>query len=291
MGILQNSLQAKEAEITRRENDVQARETQIQELQAKVTRSSLAYDSKEVEGKIQAELGDEVWKQLSETSRKNLVAAIINYKIARKRDFLNDYSEAVTRLCLVVETEIVIPFFEKFYEFLCARHNHGPSTFEIAGVQLREEQVYTIGQLPRLISRNVFRFRKEKLNLEILSPSDKTELYYQFRFREQLDPADEELIQIFLNQWSHPLAKWLKNAEESASMLEKIRQIRNRAPHPSSVYEWHFRHLYKLITGREGLLQQLHQQELMTQSPKSTESRETSRGQRILSIRSTRRLP
>lgn len=81
LAILQDSLLKKEAEIERRE-------TQIQDLQSQIKKSSLSYDTNKIGKKIESLIGSHAWQSLSEPSRTNLILANINYRITRKRNVL-----------------------------------------------------------------------------------------------------------------------------------------------------------------------------------------------------------
>jgi single-stranded-DNA-specific exonuclease len=108
---LQDSIQKKEAEARKRE-------AQIESLTNRIRSSVVVQDSEKIRNKIQATLGDLVWSKLSESSQRNLIASVVNFHIAKQREFLKDYSEAVSRLGIVVETEIISLFFNSFYTFL-----------------------------------------------------------------------------------------------------------------------------------------------------------------------------
>lgn len=123
---------------------------------------------------------------------------------------------------------------------------------------MRPGQDYTIGQLPRLIAQKFTRFNENLLTQEELSPEDRVKLYHECPPRDPLNEQDKSLITQFLRQWDHPVGRWLRAGETSASLLEQIRQIRNLASHLPSVYEWHFRLLLNLVAEERGLLRQVY---------------------------------
>ena len=247
LATLQDSLLAKEAEIKRRENEIQG-------LQSHIRKSSLSYDTSKIGKRIESVIGSTAWQSLSESSRTNLILATINYRITKKRDMFSDYTEAGTRLGLVVETEVVAPFFEALYHFLLKSTNTRERVFEIGGVHLRGQQSHTIGQLPRLLSKQWRRFIPAEFDKPERNFEDRASLLFGYQLREQISESDRQIIQRFIHQWDHPAAGWLANGEQAASMLDQLGYLRNRAAHLAPVYEWHFVEFWSLVLDRGGLL-------------------------------------
>ncbi len=247
LATLQASLLAKEAEIERRE-------TEIQSLQSQIKKSSLSYDANKVGKKIEALIGSNVWQSISESSRTNLILANMNYRITKKRDVFSDYTEAGTRLGLVVETEVVAPFFEALYNFLVQSANKQERTFEIGGLQLRGQQSHTIGQLPRLIAKQWKRFIPAEFDKPEWDFKDRDALLFEYQPRDQISEFDRQVIRKFIQQWEHPAATWLAQGEQAASILDQLGHLRNRAAHLTPLYEWHFMEFWSLVLDSWGLL-------------------------------------
>lgn len=243
--LLQDRLEANQTEINRRE-------THISDLRQQIDKFSNRFDANKQRGKIVKHLGQKVWESLSEPSQINLVEAIINYKMIQARGILDDYSEAGLRLAYVIETEIVFEFFKSASQYFLDMNIN-----EIGGVKLGGDNAYTIGNLSKLLSRDYEGFRKDLLDSEEVPDLNKL----RQDKHNNIDLRDLEKIQVFLNNWNHPIARWLASGRNAASQLEKIRVLRNRASHAVPFYKWQFSFLWELLIGEKsqyGMLTQIY---------------------------------
>ncbi len=87
-------------------------------------------------------------------------------------------------------------------------------------------------------------------------------LYHTVFFGNKVSDNERKIVDQFLQQWQHPLSKWLAKGEAAASVVDQIRQLRNRVPHPEHVlYRWQFQRLQAIMLGgmREpGILKEIY---------------------------------
>ena len=218
---------------------------------------------------MQNQLGQEVWSNLAKASQKELCKSFRQYEIIHSESFtasISDYSEAGLGLCCVAEREIVKCFFEEFYQFLKQNSSNQQNRFEIGGVCLTPKSKYTLGKLPPLLACQWKTFKEKSLSWN-LKPS-RENLYQTKFFEDKVDESDRKLVKAFLNQWSHPLSKWLLTGEYAASKIDQIRLLRNRMPHPVDLYLWQFKKLWRLLIGGDqtkGILQEIYEPETTKQ--------------------------
>ena len=250
---LQSSLQQKETTIIDREQHIEKLQTHLNQTASNVS-------PEKVEEKLMKVFGEKVWQQMETSSQNDLVSAYINYKTAKQRGFLDDYSESGVRLGFVIETEVISPFFRELYLFLKQRSicNLDGRT-EIGGVKMGPKQEQTLGKLPRLIATQWTTFDRYRLD-QPKAPQAHNQLYRQWN-QDCIISGDRLLVKQFLQQWSHPLSPWLQQGEQAASLIDQVRELRNRASHPVPLYEWQFRLLWSIVIGetqREGILNQIY---------------------------------
>lgn len=130
----QLQLKKLQGEIQQQEAEARGREDKIRHLESRIQSSFTVRDSSKIVEKLQSTLGSPIWHRVSEAGQQNLIAAVSNYEIARQRDFLRDYSEAVSRLGIVVEVEIISPFFDSLYAFLNERNSSRSSVYNVGNV-------------------------------------------------------------------------------------------------------------------------------------------------------------
>lgn len=159
---------------------------------------------------------------------------------------------------MVVETEVVAPFFEALYPFLLKSTKTQERVFEIGGLHLRGQQSHTIGQLPRLLSKQWKRFISAELDKPEQNFKNRSALLFEYQPRDPISEFDRQIIQEFIQQWDHPVAAWLQNGERAASILDQLGCLRNRAAHLTHVYEWHFVEFWSLVLDSWGLLSEIY---------------------------------
>lgn len=249
---LQYSLQQKELIIGNREQH-------IEKLKTHMDRNAFTIHPEEVENKLIDTFGENVWQKLKPSSQNDLVSAFINYKTTKRLGFLDDYSESGVRLGFVIETEIIAPFFQELYTFLKSRSICTPDgRAEIGGVKLGPRQEQTLGKLPRLIAGQWRTFSRQSLE-QSQQPQD-YQLYRSWN-GDGISSQDRLLIKQFLEQWSHPLSLWLQRGQHSASLIDQVKELRNRASHPVPLYHWQFRLLWSIVIDdvhHQGILHQIY---------------------------------
>ena len=137
---------------------IKVKNQHIAQLQNQLFQSTKILCLAEIEETIIAKLSNEVWRCLHPSSRRELCHTYRNYQLIKSEEFtaeVADYSLAGLGLGVVVEREIITPFFKELYQFLCIKNKVNISantTFEIGGITLRSKRKYTLGDLPALIS-------------------------------------------------------------------------------------------------------------------------------------------
>lgn len=220
---------------------------------------------KNIEKKIIAKLGDSIWKDLPVSSQRDLCSAYRNYNLIKLEEFtasVANYSNAGHPLGLVAEREIVAPFFKGLYHFLSISNNQvnlSGNTFRVGGVSISSTGEYKLGDLPALLAPQWDNFINNALNQE---EAISKKCLYRSVFCNGVSQADRQLINQFLLQWQHPSSKWLAKGQVAASMIDQIRQLRNRASHAEPIlYFWQFKMLWSLLVGRKtggGVLQEIY---------------------------------
>jgi len=261
--------------IKEQESVIEVKNQHIAQLEDKLSQPPKILSFEEIEKEIRAKLGDEVWRCLHPSSHRDLCKAYRNYKLNKTEKFtahVADYSDAGHLLGLVAEREIVAPFFRKLYEFLSNSNNQvnlsTGITFECGGVNLSSNSRYTLGNLRGLISNQWDTFTDNVLEQEDIIST--TRLYRRV-FCYNVSQADRQLIRQFLYQWRHPLSRWLTQGQVAASIIDQIRQLRNRASHAETtcntiqveavLYLWQFKVLRALLIGsktQRGVLQEIY---------------------------------
>ena len=133
------------------------------------------------------------------------------------------------------------------------------TTFEIGGITLRSKRKYTLEDLPALISVEWNTYIDSILEQVNIVPE--SNLFRTVFCCDNVSQTERQLIQQFLQQWQNPLSKWLSQGQLAASMIDQIRKLRNRAPHPEPMYLWQFNILRSLIVGnknQKGVLQEIY---------------------------------
>lgn len=238
----------------------------IAKLEDELTHLPQTLPLEEIEKKVRARLGESVWQFLHPSSRKELCHAYRNYQLIKSEEFTGqvaDYSVAGLGLGVVAEREIVTPFFKELYNFLHNNNNQSNReasiTFEVGGIVVRLNGKYTLGDLPPLISIQWETFIENILEQKGLS--SKNELYRTAFGGTYVSQTDRQIIKRFLQQWQHPLSKWLENEQLAASTVDQIRKLRNLVAHSEPMYLWQFKMLWSLLIGRKtsrGVLQEIY---------------------------------
>ena len=134
-------------------------------------------------------------------------------------------------------------------------------TFQVGGITIKVRGKYTLGSLPILLSWQWESLRQEILAFKDYPPAG-VRKYQTVFFGNKISNSDYQLVKTFLKQWQHPLGRWLLKGEEPASIIDEIRQLRNRVTHHENVfYLWQFEQLRSLIIGnksRRGILRKIY---------------------------------
>ena len=218
-----------------------------------------------IEKKVKTKLSHLVWNSLHPSSQRELCDAYRTYLLIKSEKFtaqIADYSGAGHPLGIIAEREIVTPFFKSLYQFLSTNNKVNVSTSitcEIGGVILRLRGKHTLGDLPALLSSQWETFIDNILEQESILIEENS---YRTAFcSNKVSQTDRQLIKQFLQQWQHPLSKWLDEGQLAASKIDQIRKLRNIADHPDSMYLWQFRQLWLLVVGSKtklGVLQEIY---------------------------------
>lgn len=255
---LQDAMQEQEAVI-------KVKNEHIAQLENQLIQSTKILCLEEIEKTIIAKLSNEVWRCLHPSSRRELCHTYRNYQLIKSDDFTGqvaDYSTAGHPLGIVAEREILAPFFKELYQFFytnSAQINVSANTFEIGGVTLRSKGKYTLGDLPALISLEWNTYIDSVLEQANIFPESR--LFRTVFCSDNVTQTERQLIQQFLQQWQHPLSKWLSQGQLAASMIDQIRKLRNRVTHPDVMYLWQFNILGSLLVGsknQKGVLQEIY---------------------------------
>ncbi len=259
---------------------IEAQNQRIAQLENEL-RASPVLPLESIEKKVKTKLGESVWSYLHPSSRRDLCSAYKNYLLIKSEKFtaqVADYSEAGRSLGIVAEREIVAPFFADLYHFVSGenkpatllasvpcegdkgRSNYSAHQLSFGSIPLKSKGEYTLGDLPALLSTQWETFIKNALDQEDCLPEDK--LYRTVFMGNQVSQTDRQLIQQFYQEWQHPLSRWLAKGQASASAIDKIRQLRNRASHAEPIlYLWQFKELWSLVVGGKktrGVLQEIY---------------------------------
>lgn len=133
------------------------------------------------------------------------------------------------------------------------------ATFEIGGVTLRSKGKYTLGDLPALISVEWDTYIDSVLEQANIIPESR--LVRTVFCSDNVSQTERQLIQQFLQQWQHPLSKWLFQGQLAASMIDQVRKLRNRVTHAYPMHLWQFNILRSLLVGsknQQGILQEIY---------------------------------
>lgn len=243
---------------------------QIRALSDRQNSSAFDYDQQNIEAILLKRLGASAWGQIEISSRNDLFSAYKHKYLVESDVFTEDFSDykpSCLYISSVVEREIVHSFFKVFYKFLCEQYPT-QREFTIAGVTLRSRGKYTIGSLPYLIAKEWNTFSEEVLHQEYLSSEDRDRLYYQKFNDQKISSSDRQLVKQFLEQWQHPLSRWLLSNSKAASKIDQIAKLRNLTAHPMPIYKWQFTELWLLVIGgktksgrtQKGLLKEIYEQ-------------------------------
>lgn len=253
-------------DMKKQEAVIKAQNEQIAKLEDDLAQLPQTLPLEKIENQVRAKLGDKVWKYLHPCSQRELCDAYRNYLLMKSEEFtaqVVDYSGAGHPLGIVVEREILTPFFKDLYQFLSANNNqiNGAAgvTFEVGGIILRLRGKYTLGNLPALLSIQWETFIDNVLEQQNLLSSKR--LYETVLFGNQVSLRDRRLMQQFFQQWQHPLSKWLARGQVAASTIDQIRKLRNIADHSEPMYRWQFKVLWSLVVGGKtscGALQEIY---------------------------------
>ena len=260
-----HTLVGKQAEELRQlQEAMKGQEAIIKEQNEQIAKSerepqpSRQLSSGEIEQKVRVKLGDSVWRHLHPSSRRELCDAYRNYILIKSEQFtaqFADYSGAGHPLGTVAEREVVAPFFKGLYQFLST----DDQAIEVGGIMLKLRRRYTLGDLPALLSSQWDTFIDHVLEQEDCS-LDK-DSYRKVFCNGKINQNDRQRLQQFIQQWQHPLSKWLAKEQVAASTIDQIRKLRNIADHTDPMYLWQFRELWSLVVGwrtRRGLLQEIY---------------------------------
>ncbi|MGK7924858.1 MAG: hypothetical protein AB4290_06305 [Spirulina sp.] len=263
--------QAGKEQLDSLEEELKARELKIEEERKKCVRLEKTLetlpkniDREESIQKVQEKIGNMAWSQLTRFSQKKLCDSYTRYQSILQSFTVmqDDYSEAGLGLCLASERELVDPFFKNIYRFLLREYSELANeyrAFELGGMIIKKHKKYTLGNLPALLS-----FQWDTFKREALAQTDRPGedwMYHTVFFGNKVSDRDRQIVTCFLQQWEHPLAKWMLAGEKSASAIDQIRQLRNRVPHHDDIfYKWQFERFWCLLLGgrtKKGILAEI----------------------------------
>lgn len=258
-------LESLEKELKVRELKIEAEREKCLQLERKLEDIPKSINPEESIRKVKNKIGEFSWSQLTRFSQKKLCDSYSRYQaILHSFTVLqDDYSEAGLGLCLVAERELLDPFFKNIYRFLSREYlelENEYHSFELGGITIKKQRgKYTLGNLPALLSLQWETFKKEAL-----AQSDRPRddwMYQTVFFGNHVSDRDRHIIRKFLQQWEHPLARWMLSAEKAASAIDQIRQLRNRIPHHEDIlYRWQFERFWCLLLGgrtKKGILEEI----------------------------------
>ena len=236
-------------ELQTQEDTIQGQEAQIEHLQIQVTSAPLA-SSADIQRQVRDAISDGVWFCLQAASQKDLQAAYKHYQMLDTSGpdaHIVDYSEAGIRLNFVIEREILKPFFADLADF--ARQQ---SITEVGSVVLSPNGKYILGMMPALIADQWRSFPPAELSQPQLRPEGVTII--KVTAKGQMSGRDRTLVNQFLAQWDHPIARCLsQKSGQAASSLDQIDKLHHIAAHGESfLYRWQYELLHQLITGQSG---------------------------------------
>lgn len=251
----EHKLNQLQADLRDKEVVAALQEQRIVQLENELSQLPQTLTSEQIEQKIKAKLSEIVWNRLQPSSQKDLCNAYRFYLMLKSDNFANraiNYSTAGHPLGLVAEREIVALYFKNLYQFLSVSNKK-----------------YTWSDLPALISSQWQTFTDYALDQE---EAISTIQHYRTVFSiDKISQTDKELVKQFLQQWQHPLSRWLVQGETAASTIDQLRQLRNRASHAEKIhrtthvetilYQWQFKLLWSLLTGsktRKGALKEIY---------------------------------
>lgn len=238
--------QTLQQELVQQESAIQSQEAHIAQLQSQMGPTAPRLDLQAIKRQVRQTLGDKVWYCLSQPSQKDLYTAYKHQALmeADTDAALADYSEAGLRLGAAAEREVTQPFFSDLYSFLQAQGSP-----EIGSLLLGPQKKFTLGMLPPLLAQEWSSFRPEALQAE--SPPGLAALYAKANAGGQMGSRDRERLRQFLQQWDHPMARWLNQAPiEAASRLDQISQLCNLAAHGENrLCAWQYQLLTQQLVG------------------------------------------
>lgn len=249
------------------ETEIAAEKRQSATLQSQLVKMT-KFDWEMIQAEVKEKLGDLVWNSLQSLSRKDLCVAYRHYKLISSDSFTavsTDYSSAGILLGIIAEREIISPFFSNLYHFLLNNAYQAYQTAEqeflIGGVVLKSKRSYMLGNLPPLLAMQWDAFHNHALEQESYPQIER--MYYTVFSGTHVKEDERQLVKQFLQQWQHPLSKWLANGERAASVIDQIKQLRNRTAHHTNIlYEWQFKGLWFIMVGNQkkpGILQEIYQ--------------------------------
>ncbi len=256
-----NSLQL---ELKQKEIEIEDGQQLINQLEKTISQLPPPFDFQKTATQIENTIGNLAWSKIAKPSQKELCDSYRQYQLINAEKFtasVTDYSAAGLGLCLVAEREIIKPFFQEFYRFLVKNSTRERQTFQVGGITIKVRGKYTLGSLPILLSWQWESLRQEILAFKDYPPAG-VRKYQTVFFGNKISNSDYQLVKTFLKQWQHPLGRWLLKGEEPASIIDEIRQLRNRVTHHENVfYLWQFEQLRSLIIGnksRRGILRKIY---------------------------------
>lgn len=216
-------------------------------------------DPHEIKQEVRTALGDSVWCCIQADSQKDVCAAYRNYYRLQSDGadpHIADYSDAGIRLSLIVEREVMQPFFNDLYDFV---KWEGP--LEIGGLELGPNRQYTLGMMPSLLADQWKTLQQFALNQSEQLPEK--QLYQTMKSPNPLDEVARNRLMEFFEQWDHPMAQhFAHTGEPVAASLDQIGRLQTIATHGESfLYEWHYTLLCQLVVGDShcrGLFRQIY---------------------------------
>ena len=245
----QRQFQALQAEVQAQETAIQTQEAHIETLKQEMSHPPPTLDPKTIKREVRSAVGDKIWYCLQTQSQKDLYAAYkhVALNVADGTDIhVADYSEAALRLGVVVEREVIQPWFEDLYPFLLT---YGRT--ELSGVQFGSEQPYTLEMAAPLLAEQWTSIRSQALHSA--TPPDDHQLYFTATSPQPLNARDRSLVSDFFVQWDHPMSQWFNaNPEAAATLLDHVAQFHNLATQTSvRLYVWAFERMRDCVVGNQ----------------------------------------
>lgn len=234
------------------EQELQIKHQENRQLQQKIQQILDTDQSSDVhiaEG-VKASLGS-IWSALPETDRRDLILATKHCLEVEARGFgasLGDYKEAGMRLSAIPER--IVRFIMKNF----VQYAERTSNWEIINALRENNRVgkETLGSLPRLVCQEWYTYDERVLQKEILTEEDYFHLYRLKKIVEEennLYAFMRPHFQRFVETWTYPGTKWLRQSIAVASTIDKIRLLRNLAIHSDVFYPWQYGELKCLVCG------------------------------------------